>query len=73
MHEIKPSNLCGKLMIMNKNNLIKENLPWAISEEEFRNSGNFEHWTSKTVKEAIKTLMEITIIAYHFQPKNKIQ
>jgi hypothetical protein len=55
----------------NETNFIDENLPWAITVEEFRKSGNFEFWTNKTVKEAIRTLMELTIIAYNFQPKSK--
>jgi hypothetical protein len=57
---------------MNKaNKIIYENLLWALSEEEFRKSGKFGNWSNKTVKEAIRTLMELTLIAYHFQPTSK--
>ena len=34
-----------------KNNIhTTEHLPWAISIEEFRKSGDFNNWTNKSVK-----------------------
>jgi len=57
---------------MNKENkIIYENLPWAISIEEFKHSGNFETWSHEAINTAIRTLVELTIIAYHLQPKDR--
>lgn len=57
---------------MNKENkIIYENLPWAISIEEFKQSGNFETWSPEAINMAIRTLVELTIIAYQLQPKDR--
>jgi hypothetical protein len=59
---------------MKNNILTTEHLPWAISIEEFRKSGDFNNWTDKSVKEAISTLTQLTIIAFnlsHHKPEIK--
>jgi hypothetical protein len=61
----------GKVKFENKVN--SNNLPWAISEEEFRLSGNFNHWSKEAITAAINTLMELSVIAYHLQPKDRIK
>jgi hypothetical protein len=53
--------------------VINPNLPWAISEEEFRLSGNFNHWSTEAITAAINTLMELSVIVYHLQPKDRIK
>ena len=54
-----------------KNNIhTSEHLPWAISIEEFRKSGDFNNWTNKSVKEAISTLTQLTIIAFNLSHQN---
>lgn len=60
-----------------KNNIhTTEHLPWAISIEEFRESGDFKDWNDTAVQQAIGTLAELTIIAFnlsHQNPKIKIK
>lgn len=56
-----------------KNNIhTTEHLPWAISIEEFRKSGDFNNWTNKSVKEAISTLTQLTIIAFNLSHQNPV-
>ena len=57
-----------------KNELQSEHLPWAISIEEFRKSGDFKDWNDEAVQQAIGTLAELTIIAFnlsHHKPEIK--
>jgi hypothetical protein len=61
----------GKVKFENKVN--SNNLPWAISEEEFKLSGKFDRWNSEAITAAINTLMELSVIAYHLQPKDRIK
>ncbi len=48
---------------------IIENLPWALSAEEFRRTGNFVEWGDESIRLAISTLVSMTIVAYHRQKK----
>jgi hypothetical protein len=49
-----------------KNNIhTTEHLPWAISIEEFRKSGDFKDLNDAAVQQAIGTLAELTIIAFN--------
>jgi hypothetical protein len=48
---------------MDQNSNNKFALPWAITVDEFRKSGNFSNWTDEAVQQAIETLVEMTIIA----------
>ena len=50
---------------MEYNNHRTEHLPWAISIEEFRKSGDFNDWNDAVVQQAIGTLAELTIIAFN--------
>ncbi len=61
----------GKVKFENKIN--SNNLQWAISEEEFRLSGKFNHWNTEAITAAINTLMELSVMAYHLQPKDGIK
>jgi hypothetical protein len=55
-----------------KNNIhTTEHLPWAISIEEFRNSGDFKDWNDAAVQQAISTLTQLTIIAFNLLQQNK--
>ncbi len=58
-----------------KNNIhTTEHLPWAISIEEFRKSGDFKDWNDAAVQQAIGTLAGLTIIAFnlsHHKPEIK--
>jgi len=55
---------------MENNNLKTEHLPWAISIEEFRKSGDFKDWNDAAVQQAIGTLAELTIIAFNLSHQN---
>jgi hypothetical protein len=48
---------------------IADNLPWALSAEEFRRTGNFVDWEDESVRLAISTLVSMTIVAYHRQKR----
>jgi hypothetical protein len=41
----------------------KSDLPWALTAEEFRKSGDFSGWSDEAVQQAIETLTDLTIIA----------
>jgi hypothetical protein len=56
-----------------KNNIhTTEHLPWAISIEEFRKSGDFKDWNDAAVQQAIGTLAELTIIAFNLSHQNPV-
>ena len=56
---------------MENNNYTTEHLPWAISIEEFRKSGDFKDWNDASVQQAISTLTQLTIIAFNLSHQNK--
>jgi hypothetical protein len=47
-------------------------LPWAISIEEFRKSGDFKDWNDAAVQQAIGTLAELTILAFNLSHQNPV-
>lgn len=44
-------------------------LPWMISIEEFRKTGDFKNWSDDAIKSAINSLAMLTIIAFEIQSK----
>jgi glucokinase len=45
-------------------------LPWVISIEEFRKTGDFTNWSDEAIKSAIQTLAELTILAFDQKKSN---
>jgi hypothetical protein len=52
-----------------KNNYTNDQLPWAISIEEFRKSGDYKDWSNAAIKSAINTLAKLTILTFELQTK----
>lgn len=46
------------------------NLPWVISIDEFRRTGDFTNWSDEAIKSAIQTLAELTILAFDQKKSN---
>jgi hypothetical protein len=44
-------------------------LPWMMSIEEFRKTGDFENWSNAAIKSAINTLAKLTILTFELQTK----
>ena len=45
------------------------NLPWMMSIEEFRKTGDFENWSNAAINSAINTLAKLTILTFELQTK----
>jgi len=57
---------------MNKNSDSKErNLPWALTIEEFRNSGDFKNWSNLAIQQAIDTLADLTILSFNLKKSSQ--
>lgn len=51
---------------MKDNNRVEiTELPWLISIEEFRRTGDFTNWSDEAIKSAIQTLAELTLLTFH--------
>jgi hypothetical protein len=56
---------------MKENNRVEiTELPWVISIEEFRKTGDFSNWSDGAIKSAIQTLAELTIVAFDHKKSN---
>lgn len=57
---------------MKKNSKSKErNLPWALTIEEFRNSGDFKNWSNQAIQQAIYTLADLTILSFNLKKSSQ--
>ncbi len=46
-------------------------LPWMMSIEEFRKTGDFRNWTDEAIEAAIETLAKLAILSFELKKKTK--
>mgnify|MGYP000855163223 CR=1 FL=1 len=47
------------------------NLPWMMSIEEFRKTGDFRDWTDEAIEAGIETLAKLAILSFELKKKTK--